>query len=975
MSSESVSRERRLQEILAAFLQDVEAGKNPDRQQLLVQHPDLAEDLRTFLAENEKMRRLVEQQEVATLGFQGPEASADAPVVGTKVRYFGDYELLEEIARGGMGVVYKARQVSLNRIVALKMIRAGQLASDQDVARFRLEAEAAAQLEQTNIVPIYEIGEYQGQHFFSMKLVSGGSMAAAIGRLRHQPRETARLLARVARAVHHAHQRGLLHRDLKPANVLLDEQGEPVVTDFGLARRVDGDAGITQSGVIVGTPSYMPPEQARGKKGLTTAVDVYALGAILYECLTGRPPFRGPTPLDTVLAVLEREPEPPRSVEPAVDRDLEQVCLKCLRREPEQRYPTAAELAEDLECWLNGKPVAARPLPPWRRGWRWARRHPVVAAASIAAVVYVAVLAVGFGVFGGEPVVILLTAGFFGILIMFPAMYTGLRDSNRIERQMERLTAAIEGAGQQPAAVAPSTAEPEAPAASRRDVLLGMLQGWYGVVIALTAMFSLHLYLILAGPVPVWLWPFLRAALEGGALGALAGGGAGLFWGTRGRPEGVVAWTLVFPLVVFGGLVGPFMIPPGHFLTWVLPLMLFAPMLHPLAAAAQRLWPPPGAKAQAQTRFIELAVWGAYGQFSVIGARLGVLLVGCVVGLEVGFAVAAVVGQIVGALLGTVAFWLAAVALDWWPRKRTAEDASPPQLRPAILAALGGMAVLWLYWGALRSDDEAVVLLHPTALRNVVLSPDARWLLSQDGAGIVRLWDVETGKLRHTFAGNAQCMSFSADGQAVLLSGDREAAAYALAELALEREKPKPGLDLARPKQLAATRAARLAGVAGNHERPIAGLAWLGHGDRLVSASEDGRLYLWRFAPRLSIQHRWRAAGGALLALAATEELALSGGTDGTIDLWQLPAGTPAGQLAGHRAWVAALAVTPDGRRAASAGCDGTVRVWDLPGRRLERTFHGHREMLVGTVAISSDGRLVASGGLDGTVRLWRLEE
>ncbi len=314
-------------------------------------------------------------------------ASAGAPSTGeTILAVLGDYTLLEEVARGGMGVVYRAEQRGLGRTVAIKRILKGHLASEEEIQRFRVEAEAAATLDHPHIVPIYEIGETEGQPFYVMKFVDGGGLGQHLPRYRQDPRAAAQLMATIARAVHHAHQRGILHRDLKPGNILLDREGQPYVTDFGLARRLEGQVGMTQTGVIVGTPEYMAPEQARAQKSLTTAVDVYALGGILYTLLGGSPPFKRENILETLMQVIDAPVPSLRARHAELPRDLELICLKCLEKDPGRRYESAEALALDLERWLDHVPIQARPASTVERFMLWCRRQPALAATSALAI-------------------------------------------------------------------------------------------------------------------------------------------------------------------------------------------------------------------------------------------------------------------------------------------------------------------------------------------------------------------------------------------------------------------------------------------------------------------------------------------------------------------------------------------------------------------------------------------------------------
>lgn len=351
------------------------------------------------------------KSENATLPAERGGKSA-GPSAGERVRYFGEYELLDEIARGGMGVVFRARQVKLNRIVALKMILSGELAGAEEVQRFKTEAEAAANLDHPGIVPIYEIGEHEGQHYFSMGFVEGQSLAGRAKDGPLPPREAAEIVKKVAEAVAYAHEKGVIHRDLKPANVLLDANGEPRVTDFGLAKQVESNSDLTRTGAVMGTPSYMPPEQAGGKADeVGPRSDVYSLGAILYCLLTGRPPFQSANPTDVLLQVLDRDPVSPRSLNSEIDRDLETITLKCLEKGPRRRYTSATGLADELGRYLRHEPIIARPISKPARTWRWCKRNPVVSGL---------VAAVAMSLVAGMTV-----AGYFAILATNRAQVAG----------------------------------------------------------------------------------------------------------------------------------------------------------------------------------------------------------------------------------------------------------------------------------------------------------------------------------------------------------------------------------------------------------------------------------------------------------------------------------------------------------------------------------------------------------------------
>lgn len=393
---DSAGSEDEIDQIIAGYLQQVDTGQTPDREAFLNQHAHLATELREFL---DDLDRFTEGPLVSPQNASGKTPHDNSRTLDSelpRLRYFGEYELVREIARGGMGVVYEAKQKSLKRTVAVKMILGGVLASEEDVQRFRTEAQAAAGLQHPGIVSVHEVGVCQSQHYFSMDLVSGSNLAELLkdGSLHHD--QAVEYMQKVALAVHYAHTRGTLHRDLKPSNILIEEAGEPRITDFGLAKLVHDDSDLTATGARLGTPSYMPPEQAAGEsESVGPAGDIYSLGCILYELLTGRPPFRGSSVMQTLNMVVNQPPVSPRALNSEIPRDLANICLKCIQKIPTDRYESAEALAEDLTRFINGQPVSARPIGPIEksRRWCWKHRELIAPTAVMIAVLYTGLIA------------------------------------------------------------------------------------------------------------------------------------------------------------------------------------------------------------------------------------------------------------------------------------------------------------------------------------------------------------------------------------------------------------------------------------------------------------------------------------------------------------------------------------------------------------------------------------------------------
>jgi WD40 repeat protein len=916
MNSESddSSKDRRLEAILHTYLQAVDAGQAPDRDALLQQHPDLASELAAFFANQEAVAQLAQgmAEPVATALGEAPTLApgeTPVPLPGTHVRYFGDYELLEEIARGGMGMVYKARQVSLNRPVALKMILAGQFASPQDVQRFHTEAEAAANLDHPHIVPIYEVGQHEGQHYFSMKLIEGGSLGGCMERFRGDVPAAARLLQTVARAVHYAHQRGILHRDLKPANILLDAKGEPHITDLGLAKRVEGGGNLTQSGAIVGTPSYMAPEQARAEKGLSTAVDTYSLGAILYELLTGRPPFHAATPLDTVLQVLEQEPVPPRKLDPRVDRDLETICLKCLEKNPAKRYGSAEALAEELERRLRGEPILARPAGRAERVVKWARRRPAVAALlAVSAVALAALLSLG-------------TA--FTLSLRDQVHQTEMaRDeaddkANKLQEKSEELGRSLND--------------------SKRLLADSNLQLADSVLREGSVTVARDRLAAVPPEERYWDWHYLKRQAEGSLFTLY--GHTGPVRTVAFSPDGArlasssADWTVKVwdartgqEIRTLHGHTGP---------------------VFSVAFSAD------GARLASSSYDRTVKVWDARTGQEVLSLRGHIKQV-----LSVAYSPDSA-RLVSGSHDNTVKIWDARTGqVILTLRGHSAPVISVAFSPDGTRLASGGGEVFGQgpgevkVWDARTGQELLSLKGHTNWVSSVAFSPDGARLASGSADNTVKVWDARTGQQLRTLRGHTSevwSVAFSPDGNC-LASGSQDRT--------VRVSDARTGQELRTFK---------------GHTAPVWSMAFSPDGARLASSSKDSTVKVWDARTGQELRTlQGHTLGVWSVAFSPDGKRLASGSHDRTVKVWDARTGQELRTLTGHTEAVTSVAYSPDGARLASGSWDQTVKIWDARTGQELLTLQRHTNW-VSSVAFSPDGARLASGSLDNTVKVWNV--
>src|SRR5579883_353175 len=868
------------------------------------------------------------------------------------------YEVIAELGRGGMGVVYKARQIKADRIVALKMILTGDGAGQKERERFRIESEAVAKLDHPNIIHIFEVNEYDNRPYFSLEYCPGGSLAKKLAGTPLPQREAATIVQQLARAMATAHKLGVIHRDLKPANVLLAEDGTAKIGDFGLAKKLDIEGGqtLTGTGDIIGTPSYMPPEQALGRsKQAGPGVDIYALGAILYELLTGRPPFLAATTLDTILQVIGTEPVPVRQVQPTVSRDLETICLKCLQKRVTSRYASAGDLADDLDRFLKGEPIKARPIRAWERSWRWAKRNPA--------------LAVSYGL-----IALVAALGFGGILWQYL----------RAESRATDLSIALGDRDRALGLSRESESKAFEFATKESNARISLEEQLYDNYIAVAEReITLNHDVSLAGTLLArcpqhlrgWEWKYLMRLRDGGGLQlgdspamgerpvirGMPGGHKGVVWMATYSPDGQRLATCSMD-----GTVKIWDTATYKVLRTIKGnddlLLALAPPIPVLCTA----FSPDG-------RSI------ATGSFSPNIANLraspGLVKIWDVKSGREILAFQQQVGPVLSIAYSPDGQRIASSSLNkdntfvvWDARTKaivkvvSGHDSNIYRLRYSsdgrflLSGSANGTAKLW---NAADLTEVHTIKAHDAHIQDVAFSHDNTRFATASMDGTVRLWDSVTGAavldpLRgHT--GSTMGVTFSPNGKRIATAG---------------YDKTVRLWDTANGKLKLTLR---------GHTDLVANVAFSPSGQQLASSSFDSTVRIWDATPR-DLESKpgiFTVAGHTdrvnSVAFDSAHRYIASGGWDKTIRLWNAQTGDVVRTLEGHKGAIWCVAFSPDSKLLASASWDNTVKIWNPETGELIRTFSEHTGKVQG-VAFSPDGKRVASAGMDAIVRIWDVE-